>query len=276
MVEIDNKDLLKISLRALCQVSGRRTSDNFAKKVITSIIESFKEKYNFLIYVKFKHDENFEDLKNFIIIDEKINSYSINEICKCIEQIIRIIYLDLKHKTGIYFIKEFRQYVGEKIISLLDENGVDIDLLEFEHQHIYNRENKKKSYSNDASLLGYSWRDVKTWRYDDHNDVCILYNKNGGELDKLNLSVIIKNHIEKLSSDDENDKHEDIEIKDNDIKLINLINNKDLYIDTVTNLLDISFEEITQIVDKLVKLEILHYTDLDVVSITEKGKKYLK
>jgi len=274
--EIDNKNLLKISLMSLCKAAGRRTSENFSKKVINSIIESFEEKYEFLTNVTIKENEEFDEMTNFVIVDDKINSYNMNEICKCIEQIIRLIYLDLKQKTGIYFIKEFRQYVGEHIISLLNENGVDIDLLEFEHQQVYNRENKKKSYSNDISLLGYSWRDVKKWRYDEHNDVCILYNKNGEELDKLNLGVIIKNHIQKLSSDDENSEYEDMEIKDLDIKLINLISNKDLYIDTAINLLNISLDELTQIVDKLVRLEILHYTDLDVVSITEKGKKYLK
>ncbi len=277
MSEIENRILLKLSIEALNKSAGRRTSANFSQKVIISIIESLKQKYNFLKLIEFQKNDDFDISNDFINIKLEVNSYPLKDICKCIEQIIRIIYLDLKQKAGVFFVKEFKECIGPNIISTLEKNGVDVDLLEFEQQHIYSRENQKKSHSNEVSLLGYSWKDVSSWRYDENNAVCILYNQNGQEMDKLNLDVIIKNHINRLSEDEEFyfNEVEDIELKDIEIKFIKLLNNKDLYIDTAINLLNISDDELHNIVDKLTRLEILHYTDLDVVSITEKGKKYL-
>ena len=51
---------------------------------------------------------------------------------------------------------------------------------------------EKENIAGAASVLGYSWSDVSNWKYDDHNNVCILYNNDEGILDKLNLDAIIQ------------------------------------------------------------------------------------
>jgi hypothetical protein len=271
--DIDNSTLIKLSLSALCKVAVRRTSGSFATKVINSIILSFRKKYGFLNHINFT--VNNEIISNdFIKINSNVNSYSTKIVCKGIEAIIRVIYLDLQTKAGLYFIKEFKENAGFQVISILEENGIDIDLLEYEQNHLFQHQKQKKSIDQEVSLLGYSWIDVSRWRYDANNDVCILYDKNGKELDKLNLNVIIKNHINSLSGMDDLE-FEDDKITDKDIKLLNLLNNQDLNIDSATEILGISDKELDQIIHRLLRLEILHFTDLDVVSITDKGRKYI-
>jgi hypothetical protein len=274
MTDIDNLTLIKLSLLALFKVAARRTSGSFAIKVINSIIISFRKKYGFLNHINLT-DNNDITSNDFIKINSNINSYSTKIVCRGIEAIIRVIYLDLRTKAGLYFIKEFKQNAETQVINTLEENGIDIDLLEYEQNHLYQHQKQKKSINQDISLLGYSWNDVSLWRYDANNDVCVLYDKNGNELDKLNLNVIIKNHINSLTGLDDLEYEDDM-ITTRDIKLLNLLSSRDLYIDSAIELLGITDKELDQIIHRLLRLEILHYSDLDVVSITEKGKKYLK
>lgn len=274
MSDIDNSTLIKLSLSALCKVAVRRTSGSFAIKVINSIIISFRKKYGFLNHINLTGN-NDTTSNDFIKIKSNVNSYSTKFICKGIEAIIRVIYLDLGTKAGIYFVKEFKENAGSQVITILEENGIEIDLLEYEQRHLYQHEKQKKTIDQDVSLLGYSWGDVSRWRYDANNDVCILYDEKGTELDKLNLNVIIKNHINSLTGKDDLEYENDT-ITNEDIKLLDLLNKQDLYIDSVTEILGISDKEFDEIIHRLLRLEILHYSDLDVVSITEKGKKYLK
>jgi hypothetical protein len=185
--------------------------------------------------------------------------------------------MDLQDNGGLYFMKEFKELIGKETTALLEENGIDLNIIEMEQKHSYKQRNKEKKIAGDVSILGYTWSDVSNWKYDDHNKVCILYNKDDKILDKLNLDVIIKEHIDKLTGQDDIDPLEDFQTEryQKEYELLNMLRSKDLDIDTALTLLQINEDELEHIVKRLMSLGFLEYVDVDVVKISEKGLQYI-
>lgn len=269
-----NEEVLRNTLFALCKVSGRRTSDTFAYKVMNTIVHSLKNRYSFLGQVSIHGVTN----PNEIQVSSQINTIDSSDVFKAIETMIRIVYMDLEDTAGLYFIKELRhQMENETLFALLD-NGLDLKLLEMEQQHAYKYRQEKKKMAGDPSLLGYTWKDVSTWKYDDVNSVCILYDSNGNELDKLNLDAIIKEHIERLTGSEEIDDITELQTErfKKEYELLHLLTQKDMDRDAVLSLLKVSEEEFERMIERLLNLGLLEYIDFDVVTLSEKGMKYIE
>jgi len=269
-MDIKNASIVHNSLQALCSIAGRRTTSNFAVKVMNTIMTTLRDRYDFLKYVEIHDEHNIQ-------VASQINEISSSEICKTIETAIRIVYMDLQDNGGLYFMKEFKEIIGKETIHALEENGIDLNIIEMEQKHSFNHRNKVNKIAGDASILGYTWSDVSNWKYDDHNKVCILYNKNEKILDKLNLDVIIKEHIDKLTGSDDIDISQDLQTEryQKEYELLTMLQSKDLDIDTALTLLQISDEELEHIVKRLMGLGFLEYVDVDVVKISEKGLQYI-
>lgn len=272
-MEMENALILKNSLQALCNIAGRRTSENFANKVMNTIMSSLKERYTFLDFVRF-NDAKSNDI---IEVSSQINSIDSSEIFKAIETAIRIVHLDLQDKGGLFFMKEFKQLAGIETVIIMEQNGVDLSILEMEQKHTYLQHKNRNKVAGDVSLLGYSWSDVSNWKYDDHNKVCILYSKEEKILDKLNLDAIIKEHIDKLSGSDDLSELEDIKTEryQKEYELLNLLRSKDVDIETAMIKLQVDEEELEHMVKRLIDLGFLEYADVDVVKISEKGMQYI-
>ena len=276
MSNSNNSDVLKGALQSLCTVAGRRSSEKFANNVISAIIKTLQRKYDFLKYVKI----DAKSTTDFIVVSPQINSFDLSDVCKAVGAIIRVVQLDLKDAAGLFFIKEFKKYTGEKIISTIISNGVDLDIMQLEQQHFHSRRENKKSSADDVSLLGYTWGDVTSWKYDDRNKVCVLYTKNGNVLDKLNLDVIIKNHVTKLTKIDEEEEFQErakekIELNEKERKLLKMMHSQDIDVEMAVTLLRVSREELDQIIRKLTRIELLKHTDFDVITLTDEGINYL-
>ena len=276
MSNSNNSDVLKGALQSLCTVAGRRSSEKFANNVMSAIIKTLQRKYDFLKYVKI----DAKSTTDFIVVSPQINSFDLSDVCKAVGAIIRVVQLDLKDAAGLFFIKEFKKYTGEKIISTIISNGVDLDIMQLEQQHFHSRRENKKSSADDVSLLGYTWGDVTSWKYDDRNKVCVLYTKNGNVLDKLNLDVIIKNHVTKLTKIDEEEEFQErakekIELNEEERKLLKMMHSQDIDVEMAVTLLCVSREELDQIIRKLTRIELLKHTDFDVITLTDEGINYL-
>lgn len=271
--EMKNSRILKTSIQALCMVAGRRTSETFSYKVMNSITSSLIDRYDFLNYVGLKDGSGFETIQ----VDPAIDEIESSQIFKAIETIIRIVHMDLQDNAGLYFLKEFKESVGYDIINLLEHHGVDLDLLEVEQQHVYLQRQKKKNMAGELSLLGYTWNDVATWKYDDHNKVCILYDSNEEVLDKLNLDVIIKEHIDMLTSSDSIEDISEIETEryKKEYELLTMLHEKDLDVQTAMTLLKVTEEELDHMIHRLLNLGLLEYADFDVVTLSKKGIEYI-
>lgn len=270
-----NSDVLRGALQSLCTVAGRRSSEKFANNVMGAIIKTLGRKYVFLKYVTIEAKRS----TDFIVVSPQINSFELSEVCKAVGAIIRVVQLDLKDAAGLFFIKEFERYAGEEVISTIIHNGVDLDIMQLEQQHFHSRREKKKS-SDDVSLLGYTWSDVTSWKYDDRNKVCVLYTKSGNVLDKLNLDVIIKNHVTKLTKIDEEEEFQEgtkekIELNEKERKLLKMMRSQDIDVEMAVALLHVSREELDQMIRKLTRIEMLKHTDFDVITLTDEGINYL-
>jgi hypothetical protein len=271
-----NSVVLRGALQSLCTVAGRRSSEKFANNVISAIIKTLERKYVFLKYVKIEAKSS----PDSIVVSSQIDSFELSEVCKAVGAIIRVVQLDLKGEAGLFFIKEFEKYAGEEVISTIINNGVDLDIMQLEQQHFHSRREKKKSSADDVSLLGYTWSDVTSWKYDDRNKVCVLYTKNGNVLDKLNLDVIIKNHVTKLKKIDEGEEFQEgtkekIELNEKERKLLKIMHSQDIDVEMAVALIHVSREELDQMIRKLTRIEMLRHTDFDVITLTDEGINYL-
>ncbi|MBS3777896.1 MAG: hypothetical protein KGY50_01230 [Candidatus Thermoplasmatota archaeon] len=269
-----NAELLKDTLFSLCKVSGRRTSDEFAYKVMNTIVSSLKQRYTFFDQINIAGASSPDQIQ----ISNTVNSVDSKKLLRAVETVIRIVHMDLEDNAGLYFIKELRQQMDKETLFQLTKNGVDLSLLEMEQQHAYQYRQQRKKMAGDTSLLGYTWKDVSNWKYDDLNNVCILYDQNDNILDKLNLDAIIKEHIDQLTGSEQIDDLSEIQTErfKKEYKLLHLLRQKDMDIDTALSLLQVDQDELEHMIERLLNLGLLEYLDFDVVKLSEKGLKYIE
>jgi len=269
-----NAEILKNTLFAICKVSGRRTSESFAYKVINTIVNSLKNRYMYLEHISIQGIESIDQIQ----VSTQINNIQTSELFKGLETIIRVVYMDLEDTAGLYFIKELKQQMEKDILTTLIKNGLDLNLLEIEQQHAFQYRQNKKNMAGDPSLLGYTWKEVSNWKYDDLNNVCILYDQQDHILDKLNLDAIIKEHIERLTGSEELEDIDDLHTErfKKEFELLHLLQQKDIDIDTAVSLLRVNEDELDHMIKRLLDLGLLEYIDFDVVSLSEKGMRYIE
>jgi len=170
MGSFKNSYVLGEILRSLYHVAGRRTTETFAAKVIGSIIKTLEQKHEFLIFVRIDERGKLID-DEVIAISPEIDTIEPERVGRAIEAIIRIVYMDIIGKAGLFFIAELKRRAGDDLMNALLEYGVDLASLQIEQHYLYrSRERKKaklkKGRSSDVSLLGYTWKNVASWKYD--------------------------------------------------------------------------------------------------------------
>jgi hypothetical protein len=287
MPKLQNSDLLKSIIKAIYITASRRTAPSFAIAVIGAITKTLEQRYEFLKNVVFREEGGSED---FVTIDNKVNSIEPFIIAKAIENIVQVVYLDLREKAGFFFIKELMRNAGENVISNLKDIGVDLELIQIQQHYLYRRQSrgskdklvKGQEQIDNVSLLGYSWKNVSNWEFDTKNKTCVIYDKKGQELDRLNLDTIVRNYISSISDDSKNVTDENkeeirkIELSKKEFELLNMIQSQDTDFESATTLLHMSQQELEDTIRKLLTTELLHYVSSDEVALTEIGIEYLK
>jgi len=288
MKKLQNSELLKSIIKAIYITASRRTAPTFAVAVIGAITKTLEQRYGFLKNIKFNEEGGSED---FVMVDGKVDSIEPFIIAKSIENIVQVVYLDLREKAGFFFIKELMRNAGENVISNLKDIGVDLELIQIQQHYLYRRQSrgtKNKSINgqeqiDNVSLLGYSFDKVSNWEFDTKNKTCIIYDKNGKELDRLNLDTIVRKYISSISEDsgsnvtDENKEEiKKIELTKKEFELLNMIQSQDTDFESASALLHMSQGELEDTIRKLLTLELLHYVSSDEVALTEIGIEYLK
>ena len=277
-----NSYVLGEILRSLYHVAGRRTTETFAAKVIGSIIKTLEQKYEFLEFVRI--DDRGELIEDEVIaIAPEIDNIHSERIGKAIEAIIRIVYMDIIGKAGLFFIAELKKRAGDELMTGLQEFGVDLASLQIEQHYLYrSRERKKaklrKGRTSEVSLLGYTWKKVASWKYDPAKKSCILYNKDGEVLDNLHLESIIENYVKNLSDDLSeipDDSEEKIDVTEKGFELLKLLQSRDMDAENALILLHLSKNEFDSIVKRLLEYEFLQYISYNVIELTELGIGYI-
>jgi hypothetical protein len=282
MGKFTNSYVLGQILRSVYHVAGRRTTQSFAAKVVGSIIKTLEQRYDFLSYITIQDKELITE-QEVIKIDTEIDNINRDQIGKAIEAIVRVVYMDIIGKAGLFFIAELKRRAGEDLISELNNFGVDLASLQIEQHYLYrSRERKKQKHKRkvvgDVSLLGYTWKNVASWKYDPVHKTCVLYNKNGEVLDNLNLDTIIENYVKNISEETEDvpkELEENVDITDKEFDLLKMLQTRDMDAETAMTLLHIDKNEFDKIVKKLLQQELLQYTSFNVIELTEVGLSYI-
>jgi len=281
-MEITNSYIIGEILRSLFHVAGRRTTYGFAGRVIGSIVKNLQPSYDFLKYIEVDDRGNIEG-DEAIRVSSDIDSIDKESVGRAIESIIRVVYMDIIGKAGLFFIAEIKRRAGEELITTLKTYGIDLAALQVEQHYLYrSREKKirkkKRKIDSGVSLLGYTWKNVASWKYDPSKGACILYNKDGEVLDNLHLDSIIENYVKTLSSDLEevpDEINNDFEVSDKELKLLDMLYSKDMDSESAMTLLHVNKTEFNTIVKRLLKNELLQYTSFNVIELTELGLSYI-
>lgn len=288
MAEIKNSEVLGGILRTLYMVASRRTSQTFAATVIGAIIKTLEQNYDFLKYINIENPE-YTNSEIVINISTDIDTVEPTKIGTAVEAIIRIVYMDLVGKTGLFFMKELKQQAGDQIITELRNYGVDLALLQTEQRYMHRQHRKKKEqahmrkigegeHRDDVSLLGYSWKNVGSWQYDPLQKTCVLYSKEGKELDRLNLDTIIESYVTNLTDEYEDpsgEYEEEVMLSDKEIELLKMLHSRDMDAEVASVVLHVSKIEFESIVKKLLQSELLHYVSYNEIELTEEGLRFL-
>jgi hypothetical protein len=289
MAEIKNSEVLGGILRTLYIVASRRTSQTFAATVIGAIIKTLEQNYDFLRYINIENPE-YTNSEIVINISNDIDTVEPTKIGTAVEAIIRIVYMDLVGKTGLFFMKELKEQAGDQIVTELRNFGVDLGLLQTEQRYMHRQHRKKKQqtqirkvsdgmeHRDDVSLLGYSWKNVGSWKYDPLQKTCVLYSKEGKELDRLNLDTIIESYVTTLTEEYEDpsgEYEEEVMLTEKEIELLKMLHSRDMDAEVASVVLHVSKIEFEHIVRNLLQNELLHYVSYNEIELTEEGIRFL-
>ena len=287
---IPNSALMDALLKALFKVTSRRTSIKFADEAIGAVLQTLEKKYAFLKYIH-KQTAKVSDDSFGISISPELDTVDPQNLGKALEALIRIVYSDLDDEGGLYFISELREYVGDALMQSHIGKYVDLDQLQTEQHSAYRLRERKKgggTSGDDVSIkkgehfnpLGYTWENVGSWKHEQGTPYCVLYSKEGKELDRLNLDRIIQDYVERLSGysgvSESEIPDKDVQLIEKEYELLELMYSRDMDAETAAQLLHISPEQLNAIIKKLMQIELIHYSAHNEVSLTDQGISYLK
>ena len=283
----NNSAFLASVIKALYAVAGRRTSEKFADDTIGATIRTLMGKYDFLKHVKIQTQQFPNDVD--ISVSSDVNTIEPKQLGKAIESIIRMVYNDLNEEAGLYFITELKECAGERVTSWIYHSNVDLDQIQIEQHHLYRTRERRKSVaknrdsgeelSSSMNPLGYTWSQVASWRHDSASPYCVLYDKSGKVIDRLNLDRIIQGYVERLSGQSDSPPEEMVQeasILEKDYELLELMYSRDMDIETAATLLEVSEEDLNEMIRRLTRKEMVQFSSFDTVELTDAGISYLQ
>ena len=282
-ISFSNAKIIKNSLQSLYAVAGRRTSSKFSDDVIRSSLEILKERYPFLGAVTIRKESS--EHEDDIYIDASVvDSIPAERVARPIEGLIRMVYDELNEEAGLYFITELKEHVGKKFSDQLVKIGIDLDQIQLEQHHAWERRERKKAIKEgraeggQENLLGYTWEKVSSWHHEEGSKFCTLYDEKGNVVDRLNLDRIIQNYVETLSgvtNANPEDLQKELRIFEREYSLLKLMHEQDMDADTAMQLLQVDREKLNLMIKKLTNMEMIRYISDDVIELTEDGIEFV-
>lgn len=283
MPETNNSLLMTTVFKALFRVVGRRTLDSFAVQILKTTVEKLEKKFDFLNLIVI-HDEVFSEDGIKATIDPTFDTVESSQLGVAIDALLRVIYMELTetigHDASLYFIKEIKEHLGDTAVDELSILGVNFEQIQSEHHKRYQmkRPQTPSRPSSTKEEPQYTWETVSTWKYD--NNVCLLYDEEGRLLDTLQLDLIIEDYVERVTESREHQlasapKTTMLQISEKENKLLEMIQRRDIDIDSAVSLLHVSRQKFDSMIQKLLKLEMLQYISDNELQLTEKGLTHL-
>jgi hypothetical protein len=266
----------------------RRSVFRFDNDPIENTLKSLSSKYPFFSQVNIIKTQDVDQVPSIQILST-IDDISKEKMKNAIEALIRQVSYEVYDSIGLYFINEFVEYTGSSIKDVIIELGIDLFELQLEIHNAYLLEKRKSMItekSNDKNrdeidsnnLLGYSWKDISYWKLEEDSTYCNLYDKNNTVIDRINLDRVIRNYIEVLSGErilDPDDLEKTIHIYEQEYTLLKLMLDRDMDAETAMSMLQISKDDLNQLVQKLHQMNMIQYISENTVKLTDKAIDYV-
>jgi len=292
MSGLKNSDIIRGVLEAVVAVAGRRTLGSYTIKIVTSVKKTLEKEYDFLKYVTF-NDSFYSEDTEIVTVSSEINNIESERIGKAVNAILREVYSQLDEEAGLYFINEFKEYIGDEYVTNILRMGVDLDRIQSDQHELYNQKEKKDTQpisdikennstekpteekQKEEPVLDYSWGEVSNWKY--NNNVCTLYKSDGSLLDTLHLDSLVEDYVSRYTKYQEPEQtiSKMTEITEKEYEFLETLYSRDLDIDMAMVMLHISKTELDTMVNKFLESEMLQYESNNEVKLTRKGILYL-
>jgi hypothetical protein len=163
MFKVENSDVITHVLSSLINVSSTKTSKAHAWLTMRTLLKNLEDNYNFLKYIEIDELKYFENNLNVVNITSDINYVESKEVGKAIQNLVEILKSHLGKKASYFFIREFREDLGEDYHSLIKNMGVDLRLVELQDELFnWNSENYKIRDDSNANIAFLEKRDEYT------------------------------------------------------------------------------------------------------------------
>ena len=130
---VANDDLINRVITTLLNVSGRKTTKGHALVTMEMLLRDLEKEYDFLKYIQIK-DTRFIEEDNPISIMSDVNSVSSEEIAQAVQKILLKMNQRLGKDAGHFFFREISRNVGSEYVTTMRDLGVDLGLLQLEHE----------------------------------------------------------------------------------------------------------------------------------------------
>ena len=130
---LKNSDVLKHVFDVLFEIVYRETSKYFAITTMTKLIEKLSCDYEVLKYIKINDVESNKGA-DIVAVMSEVNFEKPDKIGGAIQRVIIEVNRALEDKGGSLFIERFRNHLKEEYAYTLKEMGVDLGLMQLEHE----------------------------------------------------------------------------------------------------------------------------------------------
>ena len=150
MLKVKNSDVFKHVLSSLVNVTSSKTSEEHALLMVNTLLKNLELEYDFLRYIKIDDVEGIDNNLDAIVVVSDINYVESIRIGKAIQSLVDVLKKHLGKKAGYYFIREFRDDLGEDYNLIIKNMGVDLRLVELQDE-MYGWETKRYKIKDDDS-----------------------------------------------------------------------------------------------------------------------------
>ena len=131
---IENSDIMKHTLTSLLNVASSKTSVDYARSSLKNLLTNLEGNYDFLKYVDIKTLKQIEGNINAINVKEDMDCVRPKEVGKAIQELIDVLKIHLGEKAGYFFIKEFREELGDEYHTYIRDLGVNLRIAELQDE----------------------------------------------------------------------------------------------------------------------------------------------
>jgi len=150
IIMIKNSDIIKKTLFTLISVASSKSSNDYAWSIIKSLLKELKGEFDFLKYIIIDDVENLKNTIDDIKVQPDFNKTESKKLGKAIQKIVDMFKTRMGNKAGYFFLKEFRDKLGEDYHSVIKNIGVDLRLIDIQ-KDLYSVGGAKYKIKDDSS-----------------------------------------------------------------------------------------------------------------------------